>query len=204
VPKVVDHEQRRQEVVEALWRVIVGQGIERVSTRSVSAETGWSRGVVDYYFSDMDELLLIGLRRALEVDASARELASGQRGAAALRTILLMSMPLDEERRWRAKVWLSYLGRPVSGGAIRAEFARCEQVRSDMYAALIIEMIDRGEPPGDRDPQIEAAHILAFELSVNVAEMLNPGHASPELMTDHVDRFIAWLQAGRGAGGGAA
>jgi AcrR family transcriptional regulator len=197
VPKVVDHEQRRHEVVEALWRVIVSQGIERVSTRSVSAETGWSRGVVDYYFSDMDELLLVGLRRALEVDISARELTSGQQGAAALRAVLLMSMPLDDERRRRAKVWLSYLGRAVSGGAIGAEFARCARVRADMYAALLGDMIDRGELAKDHDPQAEAARILAFELSANVSEMLDPGQTPPELLAADVDRFIDRLLAGR-------
>jgi AcrR family transcriptional regulator len=199
VPKIVDHEERRREVIEALWRVIAKHGIEHVSTRSVAAEAGWSRGIVDYYFDNMDELLLAGLSVALEVDLDARREAAEHPGAEALRTMLLQSMPLDDERRLRGKVWLSYLGRAVSDPAICKEFARCQEERGQVWAAVVEGMIAATEMPSLPDAQAQAAHIMSFELAVNVYEMLNPGRVTPDVTVQHVDQFVDRLMAGTAA-----
>lgn len=195
MPKIVDHDERRREVIEALWRVIATSGIERVSTRSVAAESGWSRGVVDYYFDSMDELVLAGLTAAQEVDLEARRESAERPGAEALRTMLMQSMPLDDARRLRAKVWLSYLGRAVSDPAIGKEFARCQEERSRVWAAVIERMVAAAESPPPLDAQTEAAHIMSFELAVNVYEMLNPGRVTPDAMMRHLDQFIDQLTA---------
>ena len=44
VPKIVDHEHRRQELVEAVWRVIGRVGIDGVTIREIAVESGYSTG----------------------------------------------------------------------------------------------------------------------------------------------------------------
>jgi AcrR family transcriptional regulator len=57
MPKLVDHEQRRRELGEAVWRVIRRDGVEAASVRKVAQEAGWSAGALRHYFSTQSELL---------------------------------------------------------------------------------------------------------------------------------------------------
>ena len=58
VPKIVDAEARRQEVVEAVFRIIASDGLERASLREVADEAGLAVGSVRHYFASSDELLI--------------------------------------------------------------------------------------------------------------------------------------------------
>jgi AcrR family transcriptional regulator len=57
VPKKVDHEARRLELAEALWRITRKYGWDAVSLRRVAAEASVSMGMVQHYFSTKDEML---------------------------------------------------------------------------------------------------------------------------------------------------
>ena len=60
MPKIVDHAQRRTEIVHALWQVIYLKGIDGVSFRSVAEAAGISVGRVQHYFPSRSELILEG------------------------------------------------------------------------------------------------------------------------------------------------
>ncbi|MET8762334.1 TetR/AcrR family transcriptional regulator, partial [Lentzea sp. NPDC004782] len=57
MPKVVDHEERRRELAEAVWRIVRRDGIDHASVRAVAAESGWSSGSLRRYFPTQDSLL---------------------------------------------------------------------------------------------------------------------------------------------------
>ena len=56
MPKVVDHEKVRIEVVEAAARVIARVGVDRASIRMIAAECGRSPAAPLHYFGSRDEL----------------------------------------------------------------------------------------------------------------------------------------------------
>ncbi|MBW0103982.1 TetR/AcrR family transcriptional regulator, partial [Pseudonocardia sp. KRD291] len=57
MPKIVDHDQRREEILDAAIRVIGTVGIDHATTRAIARESGYSTGVLSHYFEDKDELL---------------------------------------------------------------------------------------------------------------------------------------------------
>ncbi|MDP5227123.1 MULTISPECIES: TetR family transcriptional regulator C-terminal domain-containing protein [Arthrobacter] len=57
MPKVVNAAARRADVADAVFRIIVTDGLARVSLREVAAEAGLVVGSVRHYFSDSAELL---------------------------------------------------------------------------------------------------------------------------------------------------
>src|SRR5699024_11413882 len=63
ISKIVDHAQRRTEIVHALWQVIYLSGIDAVSFRSVAEAAGISIGRVQHYFPSRRELVLEGCRQ---------------------------------------------------------------------------------------------------------------------------------------------
>lgn len=57
MPKRVDHAARRIEIAEATWRVLMRDGLQKTSVRSIVAESGLSSGAIRHYFGSQDELL---------------------------------------------------------------------------------------------------------------------------------------------------
>lgn len=109
MPRIVDHEVRRRELAEALWRIIVREGLEAVSVRNVAAESGWSAGALRHYFPDKASLTAFAMNLVTErVTDRLQALDQGgdpeQFALGAMEELL----PLDEVRRTESEVWLSF------------------------------------------------------------------------------------------------
>jgi len=193
MPRLADHDERRREAIEALWQVIAEEGIAAVSQRSVAARTGWSRGIIDYYFANMDELRLAGLRTLCDVEVESRLKAERPAGRAGLRAALMGGMPVDDRRRLFGRVWIAYLGAAASESAIRAEYARCQARRGAVWQTMLARMVERGELAEGCDLELEATHLMAFELAMNVYGMLNPGMLTASKLEQHADGFLDGL-----------
>ena len=57
VPKIVDHDERRLELVDATWRIIARLGIEGATMREIALEAGFANGALKPYFPTKDTLL---------------------------------------------------------------------------------------------------------------------------------------------------
>ncbi|MEO0804599.1 MAG: helix-turn-helix domain-containing protein, partial [Cyanobacteria bacterium J06642_2] len=62
----MSYDDRRIEVAEAAWRVIVREGLDRASMRAIAQELGTSTGVVTHYFRNKEDLTLFALERVFE------------------------------------------------------------------------------------------------------------------------------------------
>ncbi|MFG2533524.1 TetR/AcrR family transcriptional regulator [Streptomyces sp. NPDC048516] len=66
MPKQVDREARRREVVDALFRVVVRDGLQRTSLRTVADEAGLNIGSVRHYFAGQEELMRFAMRSMVD------------------------------------------------------------------------------------------------------------------------------------------
>lgn len=66
MPKQVDREARRRDVVDALFRVVVRDGIQRASLRTVADEARLNIGSVRHYFAGQEELMRFAMRSMLD------------------------------------------------------------------------------------------------------------------------------------------
>ncbi|MGO3147471.1 MAG: TetR/AcrR family transcriptional regulator [Leucobacter sp.] len=116
MPKIVDHEQRRREIIYATWQVIARKGLANTTMKGLAQEIGFSSGVLVHYFADKRDLLVHALHAA---HAEVGELYSksatqhGLTGIAALREYMLLCLPLDEHRRMLAAVELAFWAEAV-------------------------------------------------------------------------------------------
>ena len=117
MPKIVDHEARREEIAQALWRVVRRDGIPAVSVRTVAAEAGWSAGALRYYFPDQAGLLSFAME-AVSRRVSERIAALRPTGAPLTWAIRYLEqvIPLDDERLAEFDVWFAFLGLAQSEG----------------------------------------------------------------------------------------
>src|SRR5262245_17919424 len=113
MPKIVDHEERRRQLAEAVWRVIRREGVEAASIRTVAEESGWSTGALRHYFTTRSELLAFAMRLVTDrVTARVLTLATrADQPRQAAERLLHEILPLDDERRAEAEVWLAFSAR---------------------------------------------------------------------------------------------
>nr|BFF00466.1 hypothetical protein GCM10020241_21410 [Streptoalloteichus tenebrarius] len=122
MPKVVDHEERRKELAEAVWRIVLRDGVEHASVRTVAAEAGWSTGSLRHYFPTQDALLRFAAELSADkVVARLRQSLNEERGPRlVMRTVGLELLPLDEQRRAEIAVWLAFVDRARVDASLRA------------------------------------------------------------------------------------
>jgi len=111
LPKIVDHNERRQEVIRATWRVIAREGIANATTREIAREANCSSGILAHYFKDKADIMASAMLAAHQ-DVRVRA-DPNLTGLASLRQFMLECLPLDERRRFLAVVEASFWGQAV-------------------------------------------------------------------------------------------
>jgi len=179
MPKIVDHEERRREVIQAAWRVIVRDGLEEATSRAIAREAGLSNGVLMHYFADMDDILLSALRYSHSRIAArlARKLA-GMTGLQALRELLLDNLPLDNPRTSETRLEVSFWSRSL----VRHKLAALQRHEAgwllDRVTGLIAEARDSGEADPVDEPERVAARLLAYIDGLSLHRLLYPDRLS--------------------------
>jgi AcrR family transcriptional regulator len=137
MPRVVDHEERRREIVFALWLVIALHGIEGVSLRQVAAEAGVSMGRIQHYFGTKDALVLAGCTALVDsayggyletADAAPRD---------RLLHVVGQQIPRDDAGRMGVSVWYAYVAKSINHAAVRQVLAEARRGAEDECVRLI-------------------------------------------------------------------
>lgn len=115
MPKIVNHDQRRAELTRAVWSLIREQGIAAVTIRNLNQKSGWSSGAIRHYLPNRDAILSFA---ADQVNGWAeRRIAAitwSTNYKQNLMTLVDVVLPLDDETREIAQVWLAFVGAAVS------------------------------------------------------------------------------------------
>jgi AcrR family transcriptional regulator len=185
MPARTDHDARRRDVSEAVWRVLAEHGFGGLTLRAVAAEMGASTGLLTHYFPSKHALV----RYALEIAAErtdARPRLDAEPGIAALRAAILHVLPVSAAAVAMNKVWVgSWDGALVDPDRKSGERARYRRWRSHLRP-LVVAAQERGElGPGDPDDLV--AIVAAFTHGLVVQALFDPRafpHARQEALTD--------------------
>jgi AcrR family transcriptional regulator len=165
VPKQVDHQERRQQIADAVCRLAATQGLDAVSLRHVAAEAGVSMGLVQHYFATKDEMLLFTFRTVGE--RAAQRISTAVAGAephprAALRALLVEMLSLSPESRAAAPMWAAFLARAVVEPRLAEILRDGGPAMIGFVASKIQAAQESGEASASVDPATEAVTLLAL------------------------------------------
>lgn len=179
MPRVVDSEARRREIAEAVWRVIRRGGLERASVRNVAREAGLSMGSLRYYFGTQAELLAFAMRlviervreriEALDLDSCGPRLA--------VERVLAEVLPLDDERRAEAEVWMALTGRSLVDPNLRALRDEAYDGLQELCRWSVRALAASGETEPDLDIDLEAERLYAVIDGLAVHAVVRPERA---------------------------
>ncbi|WP_066368363.1 TetR/AcrR family transcriptional regulator [Herbidospora mongoliensis] len=191
MPKIVNHDERREEVVAAARRIILRAGIEAATTRAIAKEAGYSNGVLTHYFADKDEILLSALQSShRRITERLAEKLTGLTGLAALRELLLDNLPLEEERERETGLEIGFWARSLTSPALlqtQREEARDLHL---LVRSLLQSAADSGEIASE-ELDDTAERLLALVDGLSLHRLLYPDRTSriEEIMLGELDRL---------------
>lgn len=161
MPKRVDHEEKRRDLVEALFRIASTRGLQSVTLRAVAAEAGVSMFQIQYYFPTKEEMLRHAWQRITELGAEragnriAEAMKTGDERAV-MRACLLAVLPTDERSRMLCAVQIAYFALDVTRGSQAPD----QQAMMPFLVRLLADQLglarERDRVPAHLDLQLEA------------------------------------------------
>lgn len=195
MPKIVDHQIRKEQLAEAAWKVIRREGLDKLSVRRVADEAGISLGSLRHYFETQAELLTFSMRLlSKRVNERIQQLTFTEDMRRNMELVIAELLPLDEERTAEAELWLVFAGKAISDPAIR-ELSL--EVHDELYAgfrSMIDSLIKLNLAKDEIDPEEETKtlHAIVDGLVVHrvmVPERIEAGEMQM-VVSRHLDRIF--------------
>lgn len=194
MPKIVDHDERRLELVDATWRIIARQGLESATMREIAMEAGFANGALKPYFPTKDTLLEFAFSHVFNrTNQRVAEVTAGKTGLAALRAFCLEVLPLDEERVNEARIVIPFWQKAVND----PRKAHIHQQSMEEWTSAIRRYLSEARDSGDVGPGVDdailAGQLLNMLLGAQIEAALAPeGRAGPGLEAQ-LEGYLALL-----------
>lgn len=190
VPKLIDHDARRAEIAEALWRVVLRDGVSGVSIRDVAAEAGISAGSLRHVFADKEEMLAFSMRLIyLRVGERVVEHMSIRDPLRRAEAILSEVLPFDDVRRVEMHVNLALVTDAVAHPGLAEAGLEAHDGLRALSRRVLIDLSDHGLVDARHDLEAEAMrlHALVDGLAVHLLLGHNDAPARVRrLVRDHL------------------
>ncbi|MBN6038863.1 TetR/AcrR family transcriptional regulator [Amycolatopsis sp. 195334CR] len=189
MPKIIDHDQRRSEIVDVTWELITRGGIEAATMREIAAAAGFANGALKLYFPSKEDIIEATYERALGMMRTYVELDE-LRGLVALRELCVSSMPIDEERIAAGRVLLTFWQLSLTNQKLHDKYL--EHVRE--WRGLLHRYLTEGREDGDiltttPDEQL-VDEIVLLNAGANVMSLVSGEFSTVALQRAHLESFF--------------
>lgn len=192
----ISQQERRLQVSEAAWRVIVREGLDRTSMRAIAQAMNCTTGVVTHYFRNKEALILFALHQVTErLQVLMQTALEDVSGTERLVVMLSAFLPIDLQRQEILKVWVAFLGYAVGRDALMAKH---QQSAAQLRAVIIQELKHLQAAQlirADIDPEIESNALLALGNGVSLDSLIQAQRLSFEQQQLVIRRYIEQVLA---------
>lgn len=205
MPRIIDHDDRRREIIEVAKRIIIKGGYEAATMRSIAEEAGFANGALKHYFPNKDSIIAATFMSVLMANEDSLEQQGLIPGVSAdrfrtmsaidrLRAYLHATMGFDDNEKGEARIllalWEYSLSNDVLAELYRAHLTEWRgQIVSFMEAAAIEGSVRLGLPYGEL-----ADEFISVVIGASVVRLLRgEGMMVPDYPA-YVEELLARLQ----------
>lgn len=187
MPRYADHDERREELAQTVTNLILEEGLDSVSVRSVAKASGWSVGAIRYYFPRQEDLIAHALGRTVDraFDAITRAgMAESSSPEERVYNTMMAVAPIDAERASYIRIWIAYMDRGLSHPGIAALMKRV-WTEARFHSRRNVAILAGMPPPEEMTEQFEDPFLeeTAAVLHVMWDGLTIQGVMSPTTMT---------------------
>ncbi|MCN9243691.1 TetR family transcriptional regulator [Streptomyces sp. RY43-2] len=186
-----DHDARRRDVSEAVWRVLAAHGFGGLTMRAVATELGATTGLLTHYFPTKRDLVTYALD-LLDTRSASRPRRTAGTGMSAVRAALLDILPLTGDATVSNRIWVSSWDTALADPELSDDYARKYARSRDKLRDLVAAAQESGELPAG-DPARIAAGAQSFVLGLVVQALFAPETFPPDRQAELLDDYLAAL-----------
>lgn len=197
MPKVVDHDQRRVELVNATWRIIARHGIEGATLREIATEAGFANGALKPYFPTKDDLLTFAFGHVFgQTNRRIEQSTASLGGLAAVRAYCHEILPLDETRVSEARIAIPFWQKALSNSAK----AQLHDESMLLWRLALLGHLAEARAAGEVHTVITdtdvVGHLMNVVLGAQITAALSPAAYAPEQLVAQLDGYLRLLATG--------
>jgi len=195
VPKIVNHDQRRLELVDATWRIIARHGIEGATMREIATEAGFANGALKPYFPTKDDLIGFAFEHVFNrTNQRIAEQSGGLAGLAALRAFCQEVLPLDEDRINEARIVIPFWQKALTDPA-KAEL---HETSMNQWRAAMEQHLRAARECGEvkaptRDEDI-VNQLMSMLLGAQIIAAMSPNEHLPAQLDAQLEAYLSLLR----------
>lgn len=160
MPKLVDHQERKKEILNAFFIYAAREGLSSVTLRGVASQANVSLRQVQYYFGTKDALVMAGLHSLEQqsyhgIEKRLSQSASVKSAVCALVAIFEESLPNDSQSRKFHQLWMSYAMLSLTQGNL------CDGTLIEgpnRLQSYFIQILREGMDKGELNPKLHVAN----------------------------------------------
>lgn len=191
MPKVVDHDQRRVELVGATWRLIARDGLGGATMREIAAEAGFANGALKPYFGSKEQLLTFAFEHVFNETNKRIDKATGsKKGLAALRVFCHEVLPLDEEKQSEARIVIAFWQHALADASKSA----LHEQSVEQWRQKILTHLSDARKSEETDAAISdeefAGILLNMLLGAQIGTTFAPGTCTPTQLMAELETLL--------------
>jgi len=199
MPKIVDHDQRREFIARVSAEIIAEQGLDQATIREIAQRTGFSKGVIEHYFDDKDHIIDMAIDWINERFVQREKKATnGKSGLAALEARLDCALPVTKEslREWKIRL------RFWSDAAVRNELHSLQSERLGKTRERFTKDLEEAKQLGELRDEIDSTHaanmLIHFVCGVSANALIAPNYYNRRYMKQLIQDVIDDMRTQRG------
>lgn len=194
MPRLVNHDQRRIEIVEAAWRIIARGGFSAATMREIASEAGFANGGLKHYFASKDDLLAAAFQHTFfRINERAAHTIGDQAGLAAIRLLCVEMLPLDDERQVESRVTVAFWDRAASSQQLMKIHADSYAIWRNWMEQELEKARHKGQITTDESDQQIIDEFLAITAGLRVMPILDSTTAEPDGQLRLIDAIVERL-----------
>jgi AcrR family transcriptional regulator len=194
MPKIVDHKARRLEISATAAALIAKGGLKAATIRKIAQSSGYSKGVVEHYFENMEDLISGALDWAnLQYQQRVEKATDGLSGIASLRKRIEATLPMNKTVRDEWKVRLVFW----SMAAIQEDLRKMQEERFQKavqhFEHDIAVAMRAGDISDQSDSTDHARRLLNMTTGISTAALHNLSLYNKAFLLEEIDHLVGRL-----------
>jgi AcrR family transcriptional regulator len=194
MPKIVDHDQRRDEIALVACRVVAENGFDQATIVRIAREAGYTTGMLAHYFDTKQDIIIAALRLNLR-RIEERLTRPAAQAPADLLTVLSEALPIDESRFIECAFWTAFWGQVSTDKRLKRINAWVHR----QYMRLFERCLSEGWEIWPHLPAVTREQVLrsvvTFINGVTASAVPNPGDWPAEKQVEQLRLQLQLLHA---------
>ncbi|PSL42423.1 TetR family transcriptional regulator [Salsuginibacillus halophilus] len=193
MPKRVDYEERKDQIIEAMFRIIYQHGFEKTTLREIAKEAGLSLGSVQHIFPKQQDIYIFAMdviyyrfqqrmEEAAQADKGGFEYAVGM-----IKQIVQVN---SEEERIENDIWLKFSIMATMNPAYQGTKTAFRDVNYNFAKKILRELSERGFANPFNDIEESARSLTIFMHGLVFESVIYPDLYHDQVIEDEIRKYL--------------